>query len=179
MSNEHRPMNAKEHMTLERYKDLSAWNDRDKQTTVSLDRLFLPVTIGAWAISLAKYSEYFIHVYIGSWLLLTFWIFLFWRYWERISDTFRIMKKIECGLGFQTHGELNDKLASPSDITLRWWFYGITMALGAVVAVMKPDNRKEFLNSNPGIVALLLGLTVICIGVCWCRGQQSSCEKNE
>ena len=168
MSNEHRPMNAKEQMTLERYKDLSSWNDRDKQTIVSFDRLFLPVTIGAWALSLAKYDEYFIHVYIGSLLLLTFWMLLSWRYWERMSDRFRIMNKIECGLGFQTHGKLSDNLASLRDIELRWWFYSITMVLGAVVAVITPYKLKPILdcslwNRLMVLILVLLLITLIAL----------------
>ena len=168
MSNEHRPMNAKEQMTLERYKDLSSWNDRDKQTIVSFDRLFLPVTIGAWAISLAKYSDYFIHVYIGSSLLLTFWILLSWRYWERMSDRFSIMKKIERGLDFQRQGTLSDNLASLRDIELRWWFYAVTMILGVVVAIITPYKLKTILDCswwNRVVVLILVVLIAFIIAL--------------
>ena len=152
-----------EQMTLEGYKNLSSWNERDKQTVASFDRLFLPVTIGAWAIALAKYSEYFIHVYIGSWLLSTFWVFLSWRYWDRQNDRFRVMKKIECCLGFKAHLLISDELKSPRDITLRWWFYAITMILGAVVVSIKPENCEEILDSYPWVFGGILALaTTIC-----------------
>ena len=66
MNGEQQSVNAEQQMVLEGYKDLSSWNDRDKQTTTAFDRLFLPVVIGAWAVSLVKHDVYFTHVYIGG-----------------------------------------------------------------------------------------------------------------
>ena len=154
-------------MTLEGYKDLSAWNQRDAQTVVSFDKIFLPATIGAWAVSLTKYPRFFIYVYIGSWLLLTFWIFLSWRYRERITERFCIMKNIECCLDFKAHTQISKTLTPPRDITLRWCFYVITLLLGVLVAIINPDERETIVASYvTWIVVLPLVLTVLFALVC-------------
>ena len=139
MSEEQQQMSEEQkQMTLEGYKNLSSWNDRDCQTVASFDRIFLPGTAGAWALTFAKEPDYFIYVYIVSWLLLTFWVLLSCRYRERIADRFCIMKKIECCLGFKAHLLLSDNLNTPKDVILRKFFYGVTIILGAVAAVMTP-----------------------------------------
>ena len=126
-------MTEEQEMTLEGYKDLSAWNQRDAQTVVSFDKIFLPASIGACVLSLAKEPSLFIYVYAGSLLLLTFWVFLSWRYRQRIADRFCIMKTIERRLGFEAHLLISDELRAPKDRTLRWGFYWVAVCSGAVV----------------------------------------------
>ena len=167
MSEEQQSMSAEQQMTLEGYKDLSSWNGRDKQTTTAFDRLFLPVTIGAWAVSLVKYDAYFTHVYIGGGLLLAFWILLSWRYYRRISDRFLAMKEIEYCLGFKAHGRLSDNLGAPKDISLRIWFYIVTMLIGALVVIVTPDGLKNFINENQrNRIVVSLAFVVIFLLAC-------------
>ena len=138
MSEEQQQMTVTQQLALEGYRNLSSWNDRDNQTVASFDKIFLPGTAGAWALTFANKPGSFIYVYIVSWLLLTFWVLLSCRYRERIADRFGIMKKIECCLGFKAHLLLRDDLNIPKDVTLRKIFYGVTIILGAAAAVMTP-----------------------------------------
>ena len=84
MSNEHRPMNAKEQMTLERYKDL-----RLGMTGISRPCRLIDFSCRYnWSIDIvSKICEYFSCLYREK-LLLTFWIFLSWRYWEQLATDF-------------------------------------------------------------------------------------------
>ena len=50
------------------------------QALTSFDRILLPVSITGLEASLGKYPEAYLYPYVGSWLLLTYWIFLSWRY---------------------------------------------------------------------------------------------------
>ena len=153
-------------MTLEGYKNLSAWNDRDVQTLSSYDKIFLPVVITGWAISFTKFSPSFLFVYIGGAILLTFWILLSQRYAQRTRQRFCIMGEMECCLGFRAHKAIQDKpLETPTAIMLRWWFYAVTMILGAAVAVITPDKLKTILDCSwwNRVVVLIISLITLII----------------
>ena len=149
-------------LTLEGYKNLSFWNDRDVQTVSSYDKIFLPVVITGWAVSLAQSTVPFFLAYIGGALLLTFWILLSQRYALRISQRFCIMGKMECCLGFSAHKEIqNNPLGQPNAIKLRWSFYVITIILGAWVVIIIPKESKITLDWSWCTRVVILGLIVL------------------
>ena len=168
-------------MTLEGYKNLSAWNDRDVQTLSSYDKIFIPVVITGWAISFTntKVPSSFLFVYIGGAILLTFWILLSQRYAQRTRQRFCIMGKMECCLGFRAHKAIQDKpLETPTAIMLRWWFYAVTMILGAAVAVITPDKLKTILDCSwwNRVVVLIISLITLIIILAYLRKR---CKKGE
>lgn len=158
-------MNAEQRqLTLEGYKNLSFWNDRDVQTVSSYDKIFLPVVITGWALSLAQSTVPFFLAYIGGVLLLTFWILLSQRYVLRISQRFCIMGKMECCLGFEAHKKIQENpLGFPKAIMLRWYFYVITIVLGALVAIIGPEELKTTLVCSRSNRVVILGLFVLII----------------
>ena len=110
---------------LEGFRDLSRWNDRDVQTVIAFDKIFLPASVGACLLALAKEPDYYAHVFVGSVLLMSYWLMLSLRYRRRIFDRFRIMQGMECGFGFRAHTALNNNLGLPRDYTLRKVFFGV------------------------------------------------------
>ena len=51
---------------LEGYRDLSKWNDKDIQTVITFDKIFLPASMGACLLSLAKQPQTYPFVYGGQ-----------------------------------------------------------------------------------------------------------------
>ena len=51
---------AQPQMTLLGYKELSAWNESDLRTVTLFDIIFLPLTMGAWALSLTSAAPSFV-----------------------------------------------------------------------------------------------------------------------
>ena len=167
-------MNAEQRrLTLEGYKNLSFWNDRDVQTVSSYDKIFLPVVITGWAVSLAQSTVPFFLAYIGGTLLLAFWILLSQRYALRISQRFCIMGKMECCLGFKAHKKIQENpLEFPNAIMLRWGFYVITIVLGALVVIIGPEELKTTLVCSRWNRVVILGLFVLIILIityCWSK----------
>ena len=130
-------MTEQQELTLEGYRNLSFWNKHEAQAVLSFDKIFLPASIGASILSLAREPSSYIFVFVGSWLLLTFWLLLSWRYRKRIEDRFSIMKRIERYLGFKAHLLISDKLPAPKDIRLRFFFYVLAVILGAVPLLLQ------------------------------------------
>ena len=131
-------MTEQHELTLEGYRNLSFWNKHDAQAVLSFDRIFLPASIGASVLSLAKESSSYTFVFLGSWLLLTFWLILSLRYRERIRQRFDVMKMIECDLEFQAHSLLDDDaMKTPRDRTSRIIFYTVAVILGAVPLLLR------------------------------------------
>ena len=130
-------MTEQQELTLEGYRNLSFWNKHDAQAVLSFDKIFLPASIGASILSLAREPSSYIFVFVGSWLLLTFWLLLSWRYRKRIEDRFSIIKRIERYLGFKAHLLISDKLPAPQDIRLRFFFYVLAVILGAVPLLLQ------------------------------------------
>ena len=130
-------------ISLEGYRNLSDWNIRDAGDIRSLDRLFIPLAIGSLAIAYAKYPEMVDAAAVGSWLLLTYWVCVTFRYRARLQDRFRVMQQIECEMRFRGHQCLSPKPRldgiwphkMPSDMQLRKYFYIIfsICAIGAVI----------------------------------------------
>ena len=94
---------AQETYQLEGYKDLSKWNDRDVQSVIIFDRIFVPAAIGACILTLTRAPEYYNSVFLGSVVVLIYWLYQSLAYRERISHRFNAMRKIECRLGFRAH----------------------------------------------------------------------------
>lgn len=161
---------AQPQMTLLGYKELSAWNETDLRTVTLFDIIFLPLTMGAWALSLTRAAPSFVYVYIVTWLLLTFWVFLTSRCKSRIAERFRLMKEMEADLDVPAHSRVAAIPGTPNGITLRWRFYVVAVVLGAAEAVISAQRYSriavEFLEAGlpftpaiyPQVVAVLLGL---------------------
>lgn len=130
-SNQCEKMKTHEKFSIEGYKDLSSWNAEDAQAVLSFDKIFLPVTITGLAASLGKYPTTYPYAYVGGWLLLTFWIFLTWRYRTRQDQRFDIMKDMELCLGFTAGRLLKDRKWPPQDRRLRWYFYWLIVIVAA------------------------------------------------
>ena len=161
---------AQPQMTLLGYKELSAWNETDLRTVTLFDIVFLPLTMGAWALCLTRAVPSFVYVYIVTWLLLTFWVFLTTRCKGRIAERFRLMKEMEADLDVPAHSRVAAIPGTPNGITLRWSFYLVAVVLGAAEAVLSAQRYSriaaEFLDAGlpsipaiyPQVVAVLLGL---------------------
>ena len=162
-------MTVQHQRALVGYKELSSWNDRDVQSMVTFDKIFLPITIGAWGLSLARATASFVYVYIVTWLLLTFWVFLSWRYRERIEQRFCVMKKIEQDSGFAAHGLLCNNLKAPRDVTLRWIFYLVVAVLGALEATISVHRNCQ-LSEHFGDSARLLAPGIHALVFAWLLG---------
>ena len=131
-------MTEQQELTLEGYRTLSFWNKHDAQAVLSFDKIFLPVSVGASALSLANDASKFIFVYPGIVLLLSFWFLLSLRYRERIHQRFDVMKEIEIHLGFHAHSLLDDDdMKTPRDQTSRTIFYIVAVILGAVPLLLR------------------------------------------
>ena len=131
-------MTEQQELTLEGYRNLSFWNKHDAQAVLSFDKIFLPASIGASVLSLARDGSSFIFVYPGAVLLLTFWLALSLRYRKRIRQRFDVMKEIELHLGFHAHSLLDDDaIRWLRDETLRKIFFFLTVILGAVPLVLQ------------------------------------------
>ena len=131
-------MTEQQELTLEGYRTLSFWNKHDAQAVLSFDKIFLPASIGASVLSLARDESSFIFVYLGALLLLTFWFLLSLRYRERIRQRFDVMKEIETRLGFHAHCLLDDDaMRMPRDQTSRTIFYIVAVILGAVPLLLR------------------------------------------
>ena len=131
-------MTEQQELTLEGYRTLSFWNKHDAQAVLSFDKIFLPASIGASVLSLARDESSFIFVYPGALLLLTFWFLLSLRYRERIRQRFDVMKEIETHLGFHAHCLLDDDaMRMPRDQTSRTIFYIVAVILGAVPLLLR------------------------------------------
>lgn len=143
-SNQCEKMKIHEKYSIEGYKDLSFWNAQDAQAVLSFDKIFLPLTITGLAASLGKYPATYPYAYVGGWLLLTFWIFLSWRYRTRQNQRFHIMKTMELCLGFRAGNLLKDREWPPKDRCLRWIFYWVVVFLGAVAGAMQPCILRPF-----------------------------------
>ena len=131
-------MTEQQELTLEGYRNLSFWNKHDAQAVLSFDKIFLPASIGASVLSLARDGSSFIFVYPGALLLLTFWFLLSLRYRERIRQRFDVMKEIETHLGFHAHCLLDDDaMRMPRDQTSRTIFYIVAVILGAVPLLLR------------------------------------------
>ena len=164
-------------MTLLGYKELSAWNETDLRTVTLFDIIFLPLTMGAWTLSLARAAPSFVYVYIVTWLLLTFWVFLTTRCKGRIAERFRLMKEMEADLDVPAHSCVAAIPGTPNGITLRWSFYLVAVVLGAAEAVLSAQRYSriaaEFLDAGlpsmpviyPQVVAVLLGLCGVGLGI--------------
>ena len=160
---------------------MSSWNQRDAQTVVSFDKIFLPTTIGASVLSLAKGDSSFLYVYMGSWLLLTFWVFLSWRYRARIAERFCIMKQIECCLDFKAHRLICSKrLIAPGDETLRFCFYVLAVFLGGAIVAIHPCVGMKFgamFDCSPWFVMVMplsgIVLLFICFPIHWWRNRKN------
>lgn len=130
---------------LEGYRNLSDWNIQDAGDIRSLDRLFIPLAVGSLAIASAKYPEMVDAAAVGSWLLLTYWVCVTFRYRARLQDRFRVMRKIECEIGFRGHQCLFPKPRlddiwphkMPSDMHLRIYFYIIFTILALAAAICR------------------------------------------
>lgn len=161
---------AQPQMTLLGYKELSAWNESDLRTVTLFDIIFLPLTMGSWALSLARAAPSFVYVYIVTWLLLTFWVFLTSRCKSRMAERFRLMKEMEADLDVPAHSRVSGYPGTPNGIRLRWSFYIVAVVLGAAEAVISAQRfsriSAEFLEAglpimpaiHPQVVAVLLGL---------------------
>ena len=168
---------AQPQMTLLGYKELSAWNETDLRTVTLFDLIFLPLTMGAWALSLTRAAPSFVYVYIVTWLLLTFWVFLTTRCKGRIAERFRLMKEMEADLDVPAHSRVAAIPGTPNGITLRWFFYLVAVVLGAAVAVISAQRygriAAEFLEADlrimpaiyPQVVAVLMGFFGVCFGI--------------
>ena len=168
---------AQPQMTLLGYKELSAWNETDLRTVTLFDIIFLPLTMGAWALSLTRAAPSFVYVYIVTWLLLTFWVFLTSRYKSRIAERFRLMKEMEADLDVPAHSCVAAIPGTPNGITLRWSFYLVAVVLGAAEAVISAQRygriAAEFLEADlrimsaiyPQLVAVLMGFYGVCYGI--------------
>ena len=131
-------MTEQQELILEGYRNLSFWNKHDAQAVLSFDKIFLPASIGASVLSLAKDESSYIFVYPGAVLLLTFWLALSLRYRKRIRQRFDVMKKIEGYLGFRAHSLLPDEAIKwPRDETSRKFFYFVAVILGAVPLLLQ------------------------------------------
>ena len=168
---------AQPQMTLLGYKELSAWNETDLRTVTLFDLIFLPLTMGAWGLSLTRAAPSFVYVYIVTWLLLTFWVFLTTRCKGRIAERFRLMKEMEADLDVPAHSRVAAIPGTPNGITLRWSFYLVAVVLGAAVAVISAQRygriAAEFLEADlrimpaiyPQVVAVLMGFYGVCFGI--------------
>ena len=168
---------AQPQMTLLGYKELSAWNESDLQTVTLFDIIFLPLIMGAWALSLTRAAPTFVYVYIVTWLLLTFWVFLTTRCKGRIAERFRLMKEMEADLDVPAHSRVSERPGTPNGMTLRWSLYTLAVALGAAEAVISARHYSriavEYLEADlrimpaihPQVVSLLLGLYGVCFGI--------------
>ena len=164
-------------MTLLGYKELSAWNETDLRTVTLFDIVFLPLTMGAWALSLTRAAPTFVYVYIVTWLLLTFWVFLTSRCKGRIAERFRLMKEMEADLDVPAHSRVSGCPGTLSGITLRWCFYIVAVVLGAAEAVISAQRYSriavEYLEADlrimpaihPQVVVVLLGFYGVCFGI--------------
>ena len=106
------------------------------QALTSFDRILLPVSITGLAASLGKYPEAYLYPYVGSWLLLTYWIFLSWRYRTRQDERFDIVRDMESCLGFEAHRLLKKIQWPPRDRCLRWIFYWLVVLLAVVAGAI-------------------------------------------
>ena len=161
---------AQPQMMLLGYKELSAWNESDLRTVILFDIIFLPLTMGAWGLSLVRAAPSFVYVYIVTWLLLTFWVFLTSRCKSRMAERFRLMKDMEADLDVPAHSRVSGYPGTPNGIRLRWSFYIVAVVLGAAEAVISAQRfsriSAEFLETglpimpaiHPQVVAVLLGL---------------------
>ena len=168
---------AQPQMTLLGYKELSAWNETDLRTVTLFDIIFLPLTMGAWALSLTRAAPSFVYVYIVTWLLLTFWVFLTSRCKSRIAERFRLMKEMEADLDVPAHSRVSGYPGTPNGITLRWCFYIVAVALGAAEAVISAQRYSriavQYLEADlrimpaihPQVVVVLLGFYGVCFGI--------------
>ncbi len=168
---------AQPQMTLLGYKELSAWNETDLRTVTLFDIIFLPLTMGAWALSLTRAAPSFVYVYIVTWLLLTFWVFLTSRCKSRIAERFRLMKEMEADLDVPAHSRVAGGPGTPNGITLRWCFYIVAVVLGAAEAVISAQRYSriavEYLEADlrimpaihPQVVVVLLGFYGVCFGI--------------
>ena len=174
-SSTHSPVQPQ--MTLLGYKELSAWNETDLRTVTLFDIIFLPLTMAAWGLSLTRAAPSFVYVYIVTWLLLTFWVFLTTRCKGRIAERFRLMKEMEADLDVPAHSRVAAIPGTPNGITLRWSFYLVAVVLGAAAAVISAQRygriAAEFLEADlrimpaiyPQVVAVLMGFFGVCFGI--------------
>ena len=94
---------ARETYLLEGYKDLSRWNIQEDGSLINLDRFLITASVGACLLTLAKAREAYPAVYLGSGLVLYFWLLLSIRYKARIKHRFLLMHEIEKQLRFSAH----------------------------------------------------------------------------
>ena len=147
-------------LLIEGYKDLSEWNRQEQQTIRAFNRIYVPLVVTGLGTSLGKYPEAYPYAFVGSVLLLTFWLHLCWRYRTRQMERFEIMKHIETRLEFAAH-----RLYQPFDWPLRdvhlrhsfYWILLVCATLGFYSSGVKyiyPQLTKCFLNWVPGLLAL-------------------------
>ena len=135
-SNQCKKMKIHERYSIEGYKDLSSWNAQDAQILMSFDRILLPVSITGLAVSLGRFPTTYPYAYVGSWLLLTYWIFLSWRKWARQDERFHIMHAMEVCLGFRAHLLLKDRKWPLQDRRLRWIVYGVVVIIASIAGAV-------------------------------------------
>ena len=161
---------------IEGYKDLSACNRNDANTVISFDRIFLPITITGLTASLGRYPDTYHYAYFAAWFLLTFWLFLSWRYRLRMHNRFDIMKAIECCLEFKAHAVIDDNLAIPKDKYLRLVFYIFVLVGAAILGACQIDPCIEALPWYLWFIPLILALI---FGLCCCGRHYFGKEKKD
>ena len=169
-ANQCEKMKIHEKYSIEGYKDLSSWNAQDAQAVLSFDKIFIPVIITGLAASLGKYPTTYPYAYVGGWLLLTYWIFLSWRYRTRQVQRFHIMKVTELCLGFSAGRLLKDRDWPPRDIHLRWGFYYVVVIVAASAGAVPlhpcvPPLLSRWLWWVLPFLSLILGLVSL---ILWC-----------
>lgn len=96
---------------LEGYKDLSRWNNRDEQSMIALDRLFIPASVLACVLVLAGQTKDFaidyLYVFLGSTVVLCVWLLLSFRCKARLAARFEQMHAIEKDLRFDAHSAID------------------------------------------------------------------------
>ena len=139
-------MGEKPSYDIEGYKELSLWNRREADALLVYDRVFVTVALAGFAVpfSLPQYKGNYLYAFVGSWLVLSYWVLLCWRFRVRAGQRFCIMTQIECRLEFEAHKLMN---AYPPPIHeriheqhLRYAFYWAVLIL-ATVGAFSPSVR--------------------------------------
>lgn len=152
---------------IDGYEELSRWNIREANALLVYDRVYVSVALAALGASVVveDYRAAYPYVFAGSWLLLSFWVLLCWRFKIRYGQRFDIMAGIECKLGFSAHRAMRDKPNPMGEKIheqhLRSGFYCITLVLAALASFLPDIRSKITVPCTNAFIFVPLGVSVL------------------
>ena len=128
------PLSRDDQLKLKAYDSLNYWNDNESKVNLAIDALPISV-IGAIAYTVLKLEldtlETIFTVVIPSLVILCLWLALCWKYSHRVKERFKLMREIECDLGFSAHKDM-DKFIQKSCVQRHLSHFAVRVAISVI-----------------------------------------------